>query len=61
MTRPLPCRTLAGTLSVKALPGLKLFARNAAGEETQLPATYENGRYNIRFDGQRMSNWLFLK
>lgn len=58
---PFHVEPLAGTLSVKALPGLKLFARNSAGEETQLPADYDNGRYNIRFDGQRMSNWLFLK
>ncbi|WP_194788857.1 cellulase family glycosylhydrolase [Pseudomonas sp. UFMG81] len=58
---PFHVEPLAGTLSIKAAPGLKLYRRSAAGQESQLPARYDAGRYVIAFDGRQMANWLFLK
>ncbi|MNG72667.1 hypothetical protein D3C79_310960 [compost metagenome] len=58
---PFHVEPLEGTLTIKAPAGLKLFSRNAQAQEKQLPVTYQDGRYSITFDGQQMSNWLFLK
>jgi hypothetical protein len=58
---PFHVEPLEGRLSIKAGKGLRLFSRNAAGEEQALPVSYRDGRYQIDFDGQRMANWLFLK
>lgn len=58
---PFYVEPLEGTLSIKAPAGLKLFSYQAQAPLKELPATYENGRYSIKFDGKEMSNWLFLK
>ncbi|WP_367237075.1 cellulase family glycosylhydrolase [Pseudomonas sp. Rh2] len=58
---PFYVEPLVGALSIAAPPGLKAYARSASGQETVLPARYENGRYTLNFDGQHMANWLFLK
>ncbi|MNV61906.1 hypothetical protein D3C71_1544330 [compost metagenome] len=58
---PFHVEPLEGMLTIKAPAGLKLFSRNAQAQEKQLPVTYQDGRYSITFDGQQMSNWLFLK
>ncbi|WP_449432906.1 cellulase family glycosylhydrolase [Pseudomonas putida] len=58
---PFYVEPLQGTLAIKAPAGLKLFSRTAAGQEQQLPAPYQDGRYLLTFDGKHMSNWLFLK
>lgn len=52
---------LAGTLNIKAPAGLKLYAREPAAQLKALPVAYQDGHYRITFDGQYMSNWLFLK
>ncbi|RZI78054.1 MAG: glycosyl hydrolase family 5, partial [Pseudomonas sp.] len=54
---PFHVEPLQGRVSIKAGPGLKLYT----GKQQQLPVSYEDGRYVITFDGQHMSNWLFLK
>lgn len=54
---PFHVEPLRGRVSIKAGPGLKLYT----GKQQQLPVSYEDGRYVITFDGQHMSNWLFLK
>jgi hypothetical protein len=48
---------LAGSLSIQAPPGLTLFT----AQLKKLPATYADGRYTIKFDGQQASGWLFLR
>lgn len=58
---PFYVEPLEGALSIKAAKGLKVYGRSASGEEKALPATYKNGRYTLTFDGQQMTNWLFLK
>ncbi|MNP45800.1 hypothetical protein D3C76_1397520 [compost metagenome] len=58
---PFNVEPLAGSLTIKAPAGLKLFARDAQAQLKALPATYQGGQYHISFDGQYMSNWLFLK
>ncbi|UDU83713.1 cellulase family glycosylhydrolase [Pseudomonas sp. HN2-3] len=58
---PFNVEPFEGTLSIKAAAGLKLFARDAQAQLKELPAAYQDGRYSITFDGQYMSNWLFLK
>lgn len=58
---PFHVEPLEGTLSIKAAQGLKLYSRDASGKQSELPVTYKDGRYNLRLDGQRMTNWLFLK
>lgn len=58
---PFYIEPLEGTLTIKAPQGLKLFAHDILAHLTELPVTYQNGRYTITLDGTRMSNWLFLK
>lgn len=58
---PFNVEPLEGTLSIKAAKGLKLFSHSAASPPKELPVSYQDGRYLISFDGQQMSNWLFLK
>ncbi|CAM4061916.1 Cellulase, glycosyl hydrolase family 5 [Pseudomonas reidholzensis] len=58
---PFYVEPLEGTLKIKAPAGLKVFSQNAAGEPTVLPASYQDGRYTLEFDGKRMSNWLFIR
>ncbi|KIY40454.1 glycosyl hydrolase family 5 [Pseudomonas sp. 10-1B] len=58
---PFNVEPLAGSLSIKAPAGLKLFARDAQAQLKALPAAYKDGHYLITFDGKYMSNWLFLK
>jgi hypothetical protein len=58
---PFYTEPLEGTLSIKAPPGLKLFTHDILAHQTELPVSYENGRYRITFDRTRMSNWLFLR
>lgn len=58
---PFNVEPFEGTLAIQAAGGLKLFARDAHAQLKELPVAYQNGRYVITFDGQYMSNWLFLK
>lgn len=58
---PFNVEPLAGTLTIKAPAGLKLFAREAPAQLKPLPVAYQDGHYRITFDGHSMSNWLFLK
>lgn len=58
---PFYVEPLEGTLTIKAPEGLKLFSYQAGAPMKALATTYQNGRYLITFDGQQMSNWLFLK
>ncbi|MEN4826639.1 glycosyl hydrolase family 5 [Pseudomonas sp. P39-UII1] len=58
---PFHVEPLEGGLSIKAPAGLKLYSRTADGQEKTLAANYQDGRYLITFDGQNMTNWLFLK
>ena len=58
---PFYTEPLQATVTVKAPPGLKLFAHDILAHQTELPVTYQQGRYTITLDGTRMSNWLFLK
>ncbi|MGN8248170.1 cellulase family glycosylhydrolase [Pseudomonas sp. SMV7] len=58
---PFNVEPLAGSLTIKAPAGLKLFAREAPAQLKALPVAYQDGHYRITFDGQYMSNWLFLK
>ena len=58
---PFNVEPLEGTLTIKAPAGLKLFARDAQAQLKALPVAYKDGQYSITFDGNYMSNWLFLK
>jgi hypothetical protein len=51
-----------GTISVRAPPGLRLFAAVADGKQAlPLPAPYADGRYRITLTPQRTTDWLILK
>ncbi|WP_178118985.1 cellulase family glycosylhydrolase [Pseudomonas akapageensis] len=58
---PFYVEPLEGTLTIKAPPGLTLFTHGVLAQMKELPTTYRDGRYTIKFDGLRISNWLFLK
>jgi hypothetical protein len=58
---PFYVEPLAGTLSIRAPQGLTLFTHGILAQMKEVPATYQDGRYTIKFDGVQMSNWLFLK
>ncbi|NQD74833.1 cellulase family glycosylhydrolase [Pseudomonas sp. CM27] len=58
---PFNVEPLQGSLTIKAPAGLKLFARDAQAQLKALPAAYKDGHYTVTFDGNYMSNWLFLK
>ena len=51
-----------GTISVRAPPGLRLFAAGVDGKQSQpLPAPYADGRYRISLTPQRTTDWLILR
>ena len=58
---PFYVEPLEGTLSIRAPQGLTLFTHGILAQMKEVPATYMDGRYTIKFDGVQMSNWLFLK
>ncbi|MBK5354665.1 cellulase family glycosylhydrolase [Pseudomonas sp. TH41] len=58
---PFYVEPLEGTLTIQAPQGLTLFTRGILAQMKPLPATYLDGSYTIKFDGQQASNWLFLK
>lgn len=58
---PFYVEPLEGTLSIRAPQGLTLFTHGILAQMKEVPATYQDGRYTIKFDGVQMSNWLFLK
>ena len=58
---PFNVEPFEGSLTIEAPAGLKLFAHDAQLQLKPLPATYKDGHYVITFDGNYMSNWLFLK
>lgn len=54
---PFYVEPLEGTLSIQAPPGLTLYTQ----QMNKLPASYADGRYTLKFDGQQAVNWLFLR
>ena len=59
---PFYVEPLEGTLTLQAPAGLTLYTQGGpGGRPGKLPATYQDGRYTIKFDGLQASNWLFLK
>ncbi|MDF3933408.1 cellulase family glycosylhydrolase [Pseudomonas citronellolis] len=58
---PYRVEPLEGSFSIKAPPGLSLYLGGTPKQAEPLAAPYRDGRYTISLDGQKMSNWLFLK
>jgi hypothetical protein len=59
---PFHSEPVEGQISIRASPGLKLYARSGAAERVRLiPSTYSGGRYRINLDRTTGSHWLFLR
>lgn len=57
---PFYSEPVEGRISVRAPAGLKLYARDAAGQQRPLPVAYRDGRYTIQADPSFKTYWLFL-
>jgi hypothetical protein len=59
---PFRLEPVSGELSIRARAGLKLFRSQPAGkEDVELPAVYDDGRYQINLDLGAATSWLVLK
>ena len=59
--RPYLVEPAAGTVSVKAPPGLKVYGYNDSGRLVEWKADYRDGCYTIALDGKSAVHWLFVR
>ena len=50
----------AGTVSIRAPSGLKVYEVNDWGRQAEWPASYLDGRYTITLDGKKPVHWLYV-
>ena len=59
---PFHSEPVTGSLTIRAVKGLKLYKRTGIGEEErEIPVAYEGGRYKINLDPALHTYWLQLK
>ena len=59
---PFHSEPVTGSLTIRAVKGLRLYTRTGIGEnEQEIPITYEGGRYKINLDRALHSYWLQLR
>ena len=51
----------AGTVSIRAPSGLKVYGLGDGGRHVQWPAAYRDGRYTITLDGKQPVHWLYVR
>jgi hypothetical protein len=50
----------AGTVSLRAPAGLKVYGADDSGRLVEWPAAWRDGRYTITLDGKRPVHWLYV-
>lgn len=60
-TLPFRSEPILGQLKVTARKGLKLYKKVAGQKEIEIPAVYNNGKYNINLKESSGTSWLYLR
>jgi hypothetical protein len=57
---PFLVEPIAGRITIKAMPGLKVYRKGPANQESELPASYDGKAYTFMLDGKHPASWIAL-